>query len=385
MTSDITTIEPPKVFGLTPDLFSMLERMAGMMASATVTVPEHCRGKPGNCFAIAARAHGWGMDPFALAGKTHLVGATLGYEAQVIGAAINNSGLLRDRLNFEWFGEWSKILGRFETKTSRTRKNEHGEAQTYQVPAWTPDDEVDLGVRVWATMKGEDKPRELEVLLTQARVRNSTLWADDPRQQLAYLAEKRWGRLYTPEVIMGVYTRDELETIPLGERDMGRAEEIKHPSSQSRGESIRAKLHPRVTLAAVIKAIDESTSGEALIAAGEMAKRLPNEKEKEQARQHYQTKLEAERAKSAKGTLGEVGEQLAQNTPKRANVEGFNVTFAEVASSMEGALRRRDSDALAAAADLIAQVDNEQQQIELRTMFEGFMNELQETDAGAAS
>ncbi|MCG7403048.1 RecT family recombinase [Caballeronia zhejiangensis] len=375
MTSDIATIETPKVFGLTPDLFSLLERVAAMMASATVMVPEHCRNKPGNCFAIAARAHGWGLDPFALAPKTHLVGTTLGYEAQVIGAAINNSGLLRDRLNFEWFGDWSKVLGRFETKASKTKKNEHGEAQTYRVPAWTPEDENDLGVRVWATLKGEDEPRSLEVLLTQARVRNSTLWADDPRQQLAYLAEKRWGRLYTPEVILGAYTRDELETIDMGERDMGRAEEVQRPRANDPGASIKAKLH-RVTVKEVLKAIDDATSAAELIEAGELAKKLTNEKDKEQARQHYDAKR-----KSGKATQGEASREQSA-PPKYDKGDAIAVNFAEVASSMESALRRRDRDALAAAADLIAQVGDEQQQVELRTMFEGFMNDLDDDSAG---
>jgi hypothetical protein len=53
----------------------------------------------------------------------------------------------------------------------------------------------------------------LELLLTQATTRNSTLWADDPKQQIAYLAQKRWARLYCPGVILGVYSVDELETI----------------------------------------------------------------------------------------------------------------------------------------------------------------------------
>ncbi len=53
--------------------------------------------------------------------------------------------------------------------------------------------------------------RTLELLLQQARTRNSTLWADDPKQQLAYLGVKRWARLHTPDVIMGVYSVDELE------------------------------------------------------------------------------------------------------------------------------------------------------------------------------
>lgn len=72
-------------------------------------------------------------------------------------------------------------------------------------------DEEGIGIIIKARLKGEDQPRELDLLLAQARVRNSTLWADDPRQQLAYLAVKRWARLFCPDVILGVYTPDELD------------------------------------------------------------------------------------------------------------------------------------------------------------------------------
>ena len=42
-------------------------------------------------------------------------------------------------------------------------------------------------------------------------IRNSPLWKSAPKQQLAYLAVKYWARLYCPEVILGVYSTDELE------------------------------------------------------------------------------------------------------------------------------------------------------------------------------
>ncbi|WP_024261780.1 recombinase RecT, partial [Escherichia coli] len=91
----------------------------------------------------------------------------------------------------------------------------------YIAPGWTLKDEEGCGVRVWATMKGEDQPRVLELMLSQAQVRNSTLWASNPKQQLAYLATKHWSRLHCPDVIMGVYTPDELqETAPRVERDI---------------------------------------------------------------------------------------------------------------------------------------------------------------------
>ncbi|WPB58606.1 recombinase RecT [Xylophilus sp. GOD-11R] len=89
------------------------------------------------------------------------------------------------------------------------------------------EDETGCGIRIWATLRGEDQPRTLELLLAQARVRNSTLWADDPKQQLAYLAQKRWSRLYAPDVILGVYSPDEI-TAP-GETFMGMADLVGAP------------------------------------------------------------------------------------------------------------------------------------------------------------
>ena len=69
----------------------------------------------------------------------------------------------------------------------------------------------DKGIKVWATLKGETSPREIDISMGQVgSVRNSPLWVSDPRQQLAYLAIKRWSRLYTPDVILGVYTPDEI-------------------------------------------------------------------------------------------------------------------------------------------------------------------------------
>ncbi|MNG11552.1 RecT family protein [compost metagenome] len=104
------------------------------------------------------------------------------------------------------------MIGRFVIK--------QGDKGEYRQPGWKLADEEGLGVRVWATFRGEDEPRVLELLLAQARTRNSTLWADDPRQQLAYLATKRWSRLYCPDVILGVYSPDELEDVAQPIRDV---------------------------------------------------------------------------------------------------------------------------------------------------------------------
>lgn len=37
------------------------------------------------------------------------------------------------------------------------------------------------------------------------------MWVSNPKQQIAYLGVKYWARLYCPEVILGVYSPDEVE------------------------------------------------------------------------------------------------------------------------------------------------------------------------------
>lgn len=222
---------------LAGDSMDKMMRIAEMMASGRSTIPQHLQKSPGDCMAVVMQAVQWGMNPFAVAQKTHLVNGTLGYEAQLVAAVINSSGAVADRFHFEWFGDWTKIVGKFKEVESRTKKDDNGNPKKFFVPAWDQRDEHGLGVRVWATIKGEHEPRVLELLMTQARTRNSTLWTEDPKQQIAYLAQKRWARLYAPDVILGVYTPDELEE--RAPRDMGPAE-IVSPWTHDQIEAARA-------------------------------------------------------------------------------------------------------------------------------------------------
>jgi hypothetical protein len=245
--------------------FARVERIAAIMASGKATIPAHLRGSHGDCFALLLQAARWKMDPYAVAQKTYIVNGVLGYEAQLIAAVINSSSAVQDRFHFDWFGDWTKAIGKFEI-----RKGDKGE---YRTPGWKMADEESLGVRVWATLRGETEPRSLDLLLAQARTRNSTLWADDPKQQLAYLAQKRWARLYCPDVILGVYTPDELETPP--ERDMGTAEVVA-PAASGIKDKLRQKLaKPAAT--SVLKRISAATTLDELNATKSDAAALPED------------------------------------------------------------------------------------------------------------
>ncbi len=188
-----------------------LTAFANLMADSQVTVPAHLAGKPADCMAIVMQAMQWGMNPYAVAQKTHLVNGVLGYEAQLINAVIASSSAIRGRFHYRYGGEWERC-----TRTREVTKEKNGKNGKYQVTErvrdWTDEDEIGLYVEVGAILRGESEITWGEpIYLSGVVTRNSPLWVSNPKQQIAYLGVKYWGRLYCPEVILGVYSPDEVE------------------------------------------------------------------------------------------------------------------------------------------------------------------------------
>lgn len=155
--------------------------MARVMATSKVTVPKHLQGNEGDCLAIVFQAMNWGMNPFAVAQKTHLVNGTLGYEAQLVNAVIQESNAIVGRFHYEYQGEGNS-----------------------------------LQCRVGAKLRGEEEITWNEWLKSsEVTTKNSPLWKTNPKQQLGYLQLKNWSRAYCPGAILGVYTKEELEDSPM--------------------------------------------------------------------------------------------------------------------------------------------------------------------------
>jgi hypothetical protein len=189
---------------------SMME-FADFMAKAGPSIPSHLRGKAADCLAVTMQAMQWGMSPFVIAQKTHVSqSGVLGYEAQLINAVAVSCGALRTQPEFEFVGNWTKILGRVKEMESN-KEGEGGKKSKYYVRGWNDSDEAGLGVICTAVLRGETEPRRIEVLLSQCYPRFSTQWATDPQQQITYAAVRKFCRRYAPGSILGVYTPDELE------------------------------------------------------------------------------------------------------------------------------------------------------------------------------
>jgi len=182
-----------------PSGLQKLQAFAEVMAQGKATVPTHLSGKPADCLAIALQAAQWGMNPYAVAQKTHLVNGTLGYEAQLVNAVITSSTAVQGRFKYEYAGNWDN----------------------FRPGDKSPSAEKGLCVRVGAVLRDETEITWGEWLnLEFVTTRNSPLWKTAPKQQLAYLAVKYWARLYCPDVILGVYTPDEFEPAKRTERDI---------------------------------------------------------------------------------------------------------------------------------------------------------------------
>lgn len=151
-----------------------------LMAVAGQAVPKHLRGQPGACMAVSLQALNWRMDPFAVANKSYMVNDRIAYEAQLIHAVIEQRAPIKGRLKGGYKGEGAKRVC-----ILRAVSAEDGDEIVYESP-------------------------EIGSITTK----NSPLWKSDPDQQLWYYSARAMCRRHFPDVLLGVYERDEIENAP---------------------------------------------------------------------------------------------------------------------------------------------------------------------------
>lgn len=164
----------PSANALMPRDMNSAMALANMMATGRL-VPQHLQKSPGDCLMVIEQAIRWGMSPFAVAQCTSVVQGKLMFEGKLVSAALHSSGIMASRLDYEFSGS--------------------GDART---------------IMARGTLRGEAKPREIEVALKDAKTSNG-MWTKQPDQQLVYFATRAWARRHAPEVMLGVYSPEEFE------------------------------------------------------------------------------------------------------------------------------------------------------------------------------
>ena len=159
--------------------------MANMMAGSGQMVREFYRGNPGDCAALIMICQPYGFNPFMVSWKTYKASksadAPVSFEGQLVNAMVNQSAPVKGRLRYEYDGE-----GATRTCTVTGIDRETGEPITYTSPE-----------------------------IAKIPTKNSPLWKADPDQQLAYYSARSWARRHFPELLLGVYAREEIEEAPM--------------------------------------------------------------------------------------------------------------------------------------------------------------------------
>lgn len=160
---------------LAPKNLGDVVAFATIMARADIALPKHLRGNEGACLAVSMQAMRWEMDPFAVANKSYSVSDRLAYEAQLVAAVVHTRAPIKRRPDYAYdgAGPTRRCIVSVEMLDGTTK--------VYESPTFA-----------------------------SITTKNSPLWKSDPDQQLGYFAIRSWARRHAPEVILGVYTPDEL-------------------------------------------------------------------------------------------------------------------------------------------------------------------------------
>lgn len=164
------------------DSFELLQRQAKLLASSEL-VPKEFQGKLANCVIALEMANRIGASPMAVLQNLYIVHGKPSWSSQFIIAALNSTG------------DFSPL--RFAIS---------GEGEKKTCVAWAIEKET--GERL------ESPPVSIEMAKKEGWLTKSgSKWATMPDLMLRYRSATFFGRLYAPQVLMGMRTMEETQDI----------------------------------------------------------------------------------------------------------------------------------------------------------------------------
>jgi hypothetical protein len=184
--------------GLTFAEYRECVEFAKVMAEAKHSIPAYLKNNRGDCLAVLTQSLRWHLEPYWLAQHSYVAkpdneNSLITYDAAVHAAIVLSSGLLKERPRYSYTGEGENrvciVTAVFKGETT---------ALDYTTPP----------LRQCRPPKNE-----------HGVVKGSPLWTKDPDQQLGYFAIRNFGRRHAPELLAGVYDREEFENTTQDETD----------------------------------------------------------------------------------------------------------------------------------------------------------------------
>lgn len=174
--NELTT--QPKQSAFSVEGFEHAQRVAKMLSSSSL-VPQSYQGRVDNCLIALEMANRTGTSPLAVMQNLHIIQGKPSWGSPYIIAAINRSGRFQTELDF--------------------RKSGEGDEYGYEAFATGKDGKEKVGPKVtWKMVKEEG-------WLSKA----GSKWKTMPELMFRYRAAAFFGRLYTPDILMGMHTVEE--------------------------------------------------------------------------------------------------------------------------------------------------------------------------------
>lgn len=198
-----------------------------------------------NCLIALNMANRMGADPLMIMQNLYLIEGRPAWSSTFIIASINSCGRF-GTLNFEFTELGNRDIQYQESKGWGNNKqffDKVANVDEFSCVAWAIDKAT--GERV------ESSPITLELAIKEGwYFKNGSKWPTMPRQMAMYRAAAFFGRIYAPEVTMGIYTKDEVE-------DFTEARDVTPPQQQNNQPSAVAQVQQMQASEPAIEYIDD--------------------------------------------------------------------------------------------------------------------------------
>jgi hypothetical protein len=151
--------------------------LAERLAQAKL-IPQHFQKSPADCWLVMSFCRNRNLDFMMVVGECSIVQGRLFFSGKLTAALLNTSGMLAERLNYEYAADGQSV-----TVTGR--------------------------------LNNEATQRTVKVDLASVKTTNK-VWQSQPEQQLAYAGARIWGRRHAPEVLMGLlFEGEQIDVTPV--------------------------------------------------------------------------------------------------------------------------------------------------------------------------
>lgn len=216
--------------------FSQIQRIAKMFASSDL-VPEVFQGKVANCAVALQMAFRLQVDPMMLMQNMYILKGKPGIEAKLAIALINSRGPFTGPVQWRFEGE-----GKQRKCTAYAKHKGTGEIC-----------EADV---TWSMVESEGWSSK-----------GGSKWLTIPEMMFRYRSAMFLGRLYCPEVLLGLNSNDEL-------RDIDNIDDVVMPKSRPEIRMPTEKIQAAAEFAAAVVGVVDNETGEVFI--GKPEHQFPN-------------------------------------------------------------------------------------------------------------